>query len=83
MSSLFLYLISQNENGGYDTYDSAVICAESENEARLIHPGGEGYSFGFNGTWASHPDGVEVKLIGTAKRGMKKGEVICASFNAG
>lgn len=33
-----LYKISQNINNGYDTYDSAVVCAENEDEARLIHP---------------------------------------------
>jgi len=33
-----LYLISQTINNGYDTYDSAVVCAESEDEARKIHP---------------------------------------------
>lgn len=33
-----LYLISQTINEGYDTYDSAVVAAESEDEARKIHP---------------------------------------------
>jgi|688.fasta_scaffold01636_6 hypothetical protein len=33
-----LYKISQEENRDYDTYDSAVVIAESEDEARLIHP---------------------------------------------
>lgn len=35
-----LYLISQNDNRGYDTYDSAVVAAESEAQARAIHPNG-------------------------------------------
>ena len=30
-----LYLISQSKNDDYDTYDSAVVCAESEEEAKL------------------------------------------------
>jgi hypothetical protein len=34
-----LYKISQEKNCGYDTYDSAVVAAKSEDEARLIHPG--------------------------------------------
>ena len=34
-----LYLISQNRNNGYDTYDSAVVAAESEEKARMIRPG--------------------------------------------
>ena len=33
-----LYKLSQEINNGYDTYDSCVVCANSEKEARLIHP---------------------------------------------
>lgn len=33
-----LYLISQNVSNGYDTYDSAVVAATSEDAARKIHP---------------------------------------------
>lgn len=35
-----LFLISQNKVSGYDTYDSAVVAAESESDARNIHPNG-------------------------------------------
>jgi hypothetical protein len=33
-----LYLISQDVNNGYDTYDSAVVAAKSGNDARTINP---------------------------------------------
>ena len=33
-----LWLISQNENNNWDTYDSAVVAAETEDEARNIYP---------------------------------------------
>lgn len=33
-----LYKVSQNINNGYDTYDSIIVCAENEEDARLIHP---------------------------------------------
>jgi hypothetical protein len=33
-----LYLISQNANDDYDTYDSAVVAAKSESDARTINP---------------------------------------------
>ena len=33
-----IYLLSQDIVDGYDTYDSAVVIAENENEARKIHP---------------------------------------------
>lgn len=73
-----LYLISQTENEDYDTYDSAVVAAETPEDAARIHPDGSG-SFG---TWARCPENVTVKLIGTATEGTPAG-VICASFNAG
>lgn len=33
-----LYLISQQMNEGYDTFDSAVVAAKSPRDAILIHP---------------------------------------------
>ena len=77
-----LWLISQDHNRGYDTYDCAVVIAETEQEARRIDLGGEQL-------WAL-PEHVKVKYIGEATEGLK-GElatgdneaVICASFNAG
>lgn len=33
-----LYLISQDKIDGYDTYDSAVVAAKDEADARTIHP---------------------------------------------
>lgn len=33
-----IYLISQKENNGYDTFDSAVVCADCEDQARDMHP---------------------------------------------
>ena len=35
-----LFLISQSENDGYDTYDSAVVCAEDEKDAQSMLPDG-------------------------------------------
>ena len=75
-----LWLISQNENGDYDTYDSAVVAAETESEARNISPGGD-FSDEYN-SWASSADNVVAKCIGTAAPGTKSG-IILGSFNAG
>lgn len=36
--ALCLYLLSQKENVDYDTYDSCVVCAESEHEAKRTYP---------------------------------------------
>ena len=79
-----LWLISQNKNNGYDTYDSAVVAAETEAEARLIHPSGDEWDGKSDGIYDSWVDATEVAvyLIGEAIEGQKAG-VICASFNAG
>lgn len=80
---------------GYDTYDSFVCVAESEEEARRTYPNGNddytwsdarerwestgGWSFH---AWDAHISTVSARLIGTAAPGVEVG-VICASFNAG
>ena len=33
-----IYLITAKNHGGYDTYDSAVVVAESEDAARVTSP---------------------------------------------
>lgn len=33
-----IYLLEQGINNGYDTYDSCIVYAKSEEEARNIHP---------------------------------------------
>ena len=77
-----LYKISQNENIGYDTYDSAIVAAESEDKAKLIHPDKHDEFGCLYGSWCSSPDLVKVIYIGIAAEGTKPG-VILASFNAG
>lgn len=88
-----LYLISQNERASYDTYDSAVVVAFSEMEAATIHPylgiynpdeklEYKRWEHAYSG-WASHPDYVEVQLIGKADSRYTEPQVICGSFNAG
>jgi len=79
-----LWLISQDTNNGYDTYDSAVVAADTEPEAKMMHPSDgrdinkpEPWS-----CWVDEPEQVACEYIGEAKDGMQKG-VICASFNAG
>lgn len=84
-----LYLISQNENDNYDTYDSAVVCAKNENEAKLITPGGAWgiphpiYPDSISGAWCSGPSMVSAQYIGIASNGIKPGTIIITSFNAG
>lgn len=35
-----LYLVKRTDNVTWDEYDSFVVCAESEDEARRVHPSG-------------------------------------------
>ena len=82
-----LYLISQTENEGYDTYDSAVVYAETAEQARMIHPDGKKEWDGtvrpntWSNTWCDDKH-VKVELIGKAAS-VSLCAVVCASFNAG
>lgn len=87
-----LWLIEQDENNNYDTYDCAVVAAATEDDARQQHPNGsvwdatpardsEAWTYPY-GSWCSHPDKVTVRLIGEAAPDMVAG-VVVASFNAG
>lgn len=78
-----LWLISQDVNNGYDTYDSAVVAAETEEDARQIRPDEKTWPKRERFcVWAATPNQVQVELIGQATEGTKAG-LILASFNAG
>lgn len=79
-----LFLIEQEQNNGYDTYDSAVVAAPNEETAKQMHPSTgkqsdwtEKYSL-----WCNAPEHVTVRYLGEAADDVDQG-VICASFNAG
>jgi hypothetical protein len=82
--NLFLYKIWQTERNDYDTYDSMVVAAYSEEEAKQIHPNRDygGWS-SYSRAWASSPDDVRAQLIGLAFKGIQPDEIVLASFNAG
>ena len=81
-----IYLVSQDENYDYDTFDSFVVVANSEVRARYTHPS-SGEVGCWNGqteaydTWAP-VEYVTIERIGTADPGMEEG-IVCSSFNAG
>lgn len=93
-----IYLVSQSDNNGYDTYDSFVIVAETEQRARETDPSGgriwkDGrWMFQFldgtekpethHNSWVNDVERVSVELVGVAAEGQKAG-IICNSFNAG
>ena len=77
-----LYKISQEDNNDYDTYDSAIVCSESEDYERNIHPDGTiNFDIGEYSTW-THKENVKVEYIGIADDSIPIG-VVLASFNAG
>ena len=50
-----LWLLEQTKNNDYDTYDSCVVVAETEGDAKSVHPNGDsryrkGYD-DYNKTW--------------------------------
>jgi hypothetical protein len=80
-----LFFIWQTENTDYDTYDSAVVCAKSEDDARMMSPSSRAgviHNFNTYSDWATKPENVNVKYIGEADESIAIG-VVCSSFNAG
>ena len=78
-----LYLLKQNAKEDYDTYDSCVVCAENEEDAKSIHPDGSVFIEREHwGTWANTKDQISCEEIGVPIEGLERG-VIVASFNAG
>lgn len=92
-----LWIISRTGHITYDTYDSAVVAAETAHEARTIHPSEMGYIIsGGIWCWADNqgfchtltntggwcdPDDVQVEYLGETDREISG--VILASYNAG
>ena len=82
-----LFKIYQNRNNGYDTYDSAVVVADSAEEAQKIHPNGASDDFNMYSSWVARPGLVRVmylgEVVGAPDSDIHPGAIICASFNAG
>lgn len=84
-----LYLITRNDDGDYDQYDSAVVAAPDEKAAKdLIE---RDSTYWTNHIWTrkggayikEHTElDITIKLIGTAIDEMQYG-IVVASFNAG
>ncbi len=82
-----LFKIYQSINTGYDTFDSAVVVADSAEEAQKIHPCGGSLDFKMYDNWVSRPDLVKFiylgEVVGEPDNDIYPGAIICASFNAG
>lgn len=80
-----LYHLSQNVNNDYDTYSDMVVCAESEEDARQIHPAeyrDDPWRNPTSSDWANTPEQVKVIYLGEADPSVEEG-VVCSSFHAG
>ena len=79
-----LYLLTQDVNMDWDTYDSVIVCAESEEEAVKIHPDGDIFVNvrRWCSGWVIDPSLVKCRKIGVADVSIEKGFVL-ASFIAG
>jgi hypothetical protein len=78
----YLYLISQEEKNGLDTFNAVVVCARNREEARRVHPfGKDAWGKSYAG-WVGTPESVTVKLLGDARSNIPLG-VVLGSYNAG
>ena len=87
-----IYLL-EGTASGYDTFDSMVVIAESEEEAKQIHPYGNtnpeynkdawiDEKENLYTVWAMSPEEVTAHCIGIADPNADKG-IVVSSFNAG
>ena len=77
-----LYLLEQDENNDYETYDSMVVCAPSKEVAVKIHPDGNNGWADAEGVWCSSPAGVTCTLIGKAVSSLEPGIVLASNRGA-
>lgn len=78
-----LYKISQykdDEYVEYDTYESLIVVADNEQEARCIFPRDSRFPPDYS--WTT-PEKVIVEYIGEAAPNLVQGTVVLASFKAG
>ncbi len=77
-----LYLVRSHRELGYDSFDSMVVAAGDEEEARNIHPEDRGWPDDDWGVWVNHSERVELNVSYVGETELKRG-VVLASFNAG
>ena len=88
-----LYLVKQDKNKEYDSFDSMVVVARTKESASKLHPVGswewrqdespESLWANASDCWVSSPKDVDVILLGKAGQDYDYERVILASYNAG
>ena len=61
-----LYKIKRTDSVGYDEYDSAVVVAPNEDEARKIHPARYQHLASTWTDWTNQPETLKVEYVGKA-----------------
>lgn len=89
-----IYKIYQTVNTGYDVYVLAIVIAEDEKQAKMMHPSdGRFYCLEvenrlyydyqkFHSEWA-YPDDVLVEYLGTASSDFIVPSVVCSDYIRG
>lgn len=83
-----IFLVKQDYNDDYDTYDSFVIACDDADQAKNTNPYGVVFKhnlewdYDFVGSTWVHPDNVSVELVGITDL-YSENTIICSSFNAG
>lgn len=82
ISDMNIYKVSRTDDVSYDEYEAFVCAAESEDEARMMHPGFGGWDQ-VCADWVRREerDTLKVEMIGQAACGVTG--IILESFNAG
>ena len=86
-----LYLVKQNENNNWDTFDSFVVVASNAEIARQYHPVHDAYGDRYpegrwgnhHSSWCSHPNKATATYLGDYVGDKTEGYLVCCSFNAG
>ncbi len=77
-----LWKISQTQTNDWDTYDSAVVAAETKEAAAATFPESDVWRTEAWAGWCASPADVTVEYLGEAKPGTGPGTIV-SSFNAG
>lgn len=78
-----IYKIWQEVNNQYDTYDSFVVYANNEEEAKLIQPLNENGDYNYRTSWVNKVEDIKIEYLGEAKEDILEAQIILSSFNAG
>jgi len=78
--NIYLITIPDNKNM-YGSYESAVVIASDEENARAIHPSGKDWNGEDCENWACISE-IDVELLGetTADTSYSSGDIICAFY---